>query len=115
MVRVAIGVVVGATESSVEIWTKRLVDDAHPNYHVVGEVLISGDHGIAIFVFEANPLGDARARVETIEILDGCDDGIGGIMWVDEHTQGQTGLIWRMLKDEDELNRLGGGRCNGTR
>jgi len=86
--RVAVGVVVGSTKSSVEIGAKRLIDDTHANYHVVCKVLIPGDHGIAVLIFKTDTLGNARPRVEAIEILDGCDDGIGRIMGIDGYAQG---------------------------
>jgi hypothetical protein len=76
-------------------------------YHAVLEVLVACDQGAAVFVLET----DAIAVVETIEVLDGGDDGVCRIVWVYIHPYGQScpllrGFVQEVL-ESDLLGRIG--------
>ena len=64
------------------IWWMRVVwDHSYINHHVVSEVLVSRNEGIALLVFEAHTL--SSPFVEAVEVLDGGDDRVGGVMGED--------------------------------
>src|SRR5687768_14183581 len=64
--------------------------DPYIDDHLVMEVLIPGDQGIALVIFEADTHGDVLPRIETIEVLHRRYDGVRGIMGVDVDTKGQA-------------------------
>lgn len=76
---------------------RMLLNDSDVNHHVVAEVLVSRDQGIALLILEADSLGACWAGVEAIEILDGCDDGVGGIMGIDLDSHRQARAIPRRV------------------
>lgn len=84
--------------------------------HVIAEVLVASDKCVALLVLEAHALGDGWARVQPIEILDCCDNGIRCIMLIYGDTQGQARTVFRRLgKQEFEGDGLGRWSCGGPR
>jgi hypothetical protein len=59
---------------------RRLFDDPNIHDHVVSKILVSGDEGVSLFVFEGDAFGTARASVQTVEVLDCCYNRVGRIM-----------------------------------
>lgn len=64
-------------------------DDPNIYRHVVSQILIPCYEGGAMLILEADPAGSAV--IDTVKILDGRDDRIGGIMRVDLDTHGDSG------------------------
>lgn len=60
----------------------------HPNVdrHVISQILIPGDESDAILILKANTAG--LLVVDPIEVLNGCHDGVGSVMWIDLHSHG---------------------------
>jgi len=88
--------------------SSRRLDDSDVHRHALAEVLVPRNHGIVLFVFEADPLGDGRARVQAVEILDSGDYRVGRIMRVDLDSHGEPRLILgRLCRNELEPDRLG--------
>jgi hypothetical protein len=72
------------------VWARsgRTIADSHVHNRVVAEVLIPSDDGVAVLILEADA-GTARgAWVQTIEVLDGGDDGLCCVMGVDLYPHG---------------------------
>jgi hypothetical protein len=67
-------------------------DDTNIDCHVVPQVFIPSDEGVSAVVFEAHTTGGSL--IDTIKILDGGHDGIGGIMRedLDSHRDSRTNL-----------------------
>ena len=118
MVTIAVMVGLGAPVGGrvlVDGWVRRqLLKDSDVDDHIVVKVFISRDKGVAILVLKADAFGAGRASIQTVEILDGCDDGLGVVMGEDLHPHGQARTILRCL-EEAELKRnvLGRHRLTG--
>lgn len=97
-------------------WSLRhLLDDADVDDHVVAEVLVAGDEGVALLVLKAHALGARRARVEAVEVLDRRHDGLGGVVRVDGDTHGEARTTLRRLeRHELEFDILGVGPAGGA-
>lgn len=96
MALVGAGVVVagGATQSSMVIGPKGLIDHAHADDHVILEILVPGNEGVSILIFETDALGDTGPGIKTVEVFDRRDDRIGRIMEIDRYAQWEPRLIW---------------------
>jgi hypothetical protein len=73
------------------IGTRRVgvfVNDSNIDNHRVPKIFIPCDEGITVLILEADTLCAAGAIIETVKVLDSCNDGIGGIVWEDLHTHG---------------------------
>jgi hypothetical protein len=60
--------------------------DPYIDDHLVGEVLISSDESIPVAILEA----DASSLIQAIEVLDRCNDRVGGIVREDVHSHRQS-------------------------
>lgn len=74
---------------------RRTIPDPNIHDRVVTEVLISANDSIALLILKAHARAARGSRVETIEILDGGDDGLRGVMRVnlDPHRYARTVLV----------------------
>lgn len=72
------------------VWTRsgRAIADSHVHNRVVPEVLIPSDDGVPMLVLEADAGAACGARVQAIEVLDGGDDGLSGVVRVDLYPHG---------------------------
>jgi hypothetical protein len=61
--------------------------------HAMFEVLEPCDQRVAMAVLEDN----APALIQTVEVLDCCNDGVCRVVGVDVHSHGQAGLCARRL------------------
>jgi len=67
-----------------------------------------------MYILEADPLGDRRARVQAVEILHSGDNRVRGIMWEDLDSQRQSRASLRSLGEEKlEGYGLGSRLCPG--
>ena len=48
---------------------------------------------MASVILKTDALGDGWAGIKAVEILDGCDDGIGGVVGEDGDPEGQARTI----------------------
>lgn len=81
---------------SVDGWISgQLLIDPDVDGHVVMEVFISRDEGVALLILEAHALGPGRASIQAVEILYGCDDRLGVVMRVDLHSHRQARPVLR--------------------
>lgn len=92
----------------VEHWI--LCSDSNIDNHVMGEILVPRNQGGALVVLEDN----TPALIQAIEVLDGCDDGVGCVVRedVDPHRQAGSvmGGLWKKQLETDMLGlrRFGG-------
>ena len=81
-------------------------DDTNIYNHVVLEIVITRDKSIAALVLETHAFGGSF--VETVEVLDSGNDGVGGIMWEYLHPHGQSSpMIVSAVEQEFECHILG--------
>jgi hypothetical protein len=93
-VTIGVEVALRTAESGVVIGPKRLVDNTHAYYHVAFEVLVPRNEGVSVLIFETDALRYAWPRVEAVEVLHRCDDGVGGVMRVNGNAERQAPLVW---------------------
>lgn len=67
----------------------RLVGNSDMNCLPICEIFIPRNERAAIFVLETN----STALVQAVEILDGCNDGVGSIVWPNIHTHRQPSSL----------------------
>lgn len=87
-----------------------LLSYSHVDNHVVAEILISRDESVSLIILETDTFAGAIwVRVEAIEVLDGRHDGLGTIVRVYLHAQGQARTKLRgFMEEEFELNMFRG-------
>lgn len=73
----------------------RTIADANIDYRIVTKVLISADDGVALLILETHARAACGSRIKTIEILDGGNDRLSGVMRVDlnPHRNARTILV----------------------
>jgi hypothetical protein len=115
MVARIVGIGQGGRARVIRRWTvcawrwRWLVDDPHVYNHVVPEILVAGDEGIALLIFKTDASGTRGTRIEAIEILHSCDYGVSGIVGEYLHTHRQARSILGGLREEElECDALGG-------
>lgn len=88
----------------------RTVANTNIDDRVVAEILISANNGIALLILEAHARAACGSRVEAVEVLDGGDDGLGGVMRVDldPHGYARTVLVGILHQLELDGARDGG-------
>jgi hypothetical protein len=74
-----------------------LVNNSNIDDHRVPEIFIPRDKGSTVFILEADALCATGTIIETVKVLDGCNDGISGIVREYLHTHGQARTICRGL------------------
>ena len=78
---------------------RRLLNDTNIYRHAIAEVLVTGNEGCSLIVLKADAFGAGGTRIQTVEILDGCHNGVGSVMWVNAHSHGQARTILRRVHE----------------
>ena len=85
----------------IDSWVStQLFEYSHIDNHVVAKVFVSRNESVSILVFKAHALRSGRSRVQTIEVFDGCDNGVSRIMRVDLHSHRQARTILRCFEEQ---------------
>lgn len=71
-------------------------------HHVVMEVVIACDQDVLCFILEDEP----RALVQTIEVLDSGNDGIGSVVRRDHDSHWKTSAILALWEDKFKRDLL---------
>lgn len=87
----------------------RVIPNADIYDRVVAEVLVATNDSVALFILKTHAGTPCLGRVETVEVLDGGDDRLGSVMWVDLHPHGNARPVLVRVLDQFELHRPGNG------
>lgn len=114
--RVPVGSVVGLFAGAIRRRNmrsrgRRTVPNANVNDRVVAEVLISADDGVALLILKAHPGAACGSRVEAVEVLDGGNNGLGGVMRVDLDPHRYARPVLVRVLNQLELDRPGDRGC----
>jgi hypothetical protein len=86
----------------------RALNDPYIDNHIVAEVLISCDEGVASIILETDAFAAGGAGVETVKVLHRGDDRLGAIVWKDLNPQGEARFVLgRFGKEKLEGHMLG--------
>ncbi len=84
-----------------------VLDNANVDIHLISEVLVSSDEGVAMFVLKADTKGSTRTIVKTVEVLNGGDDGLCSIVLIYLYSHRKTRLeLWVVGDQELECDVL---------
>lgn len=109
MGRIAVGSAVGlcarpVCQGSMGTRSGRAIPYTNIDNRVVAKVLIAADDGVALLILEAHARAARGSRVETVEVLDGGDDGLGGVMGVDLDPHGYARTVLMGVLNQLELD-----------
>lgn len=91
-------------------WGRRTVPNTNIDDRIVSEVLVSADDGVAVLVLEADTGAACLGRIETVEVLDGGDDGLSGVVRVYLHPHWYARSVLVRVLDQFEFDGAGDGR-----
>lgn len=84
---------------------RRTISDTHVHNRVVTEVLVAANDGVTLVVLEAHARAASRGGVQAIEVLDGGNDGLSGVVGEDLDPHGYPRPVLVRVLDELELDR----------
>lgn len=75
----------------------------------MAEVLVATNNRVALLILKAHAGASCLSRVETVEVLDGRDDGLSRVMRVDLDPHGYARPVLVGVLDQLELDGTGNG------